>query len=172
MINVSQQLKATMGSTRNYKVREMIDFAGGSSGIVEGKVKLLRTDRGILVKGMLHTAIEVTCSRCLSLFNYPLTLSIEDEYFPATDVVSGALLPLTEEHGSFTIDERHILDLTEAVHQYMLLTVPMKPLCCEDCAGLCPNCGHNFNQGPCDCLPQKVASRWSGLGKLTLANGA
>ena len=171
LINVSQQLKTPIGSTRNYKVSEMIDFAGSSS-VVRGEVKLLRTDRGILVKGILHTTIEVTCSRCLSLFSYPLTLNIEEEYLPTTDVVSGALLTLTEEPGSFTIDERFILDLTEAAHQYMLLAIPMKPLCREDCAGLCLNCGHNLNQGPCDCLPQKVAPRWSELGKLTLVNGA
>jgi len=95
-----------------------------------------------------------------------LTLNIEDEYFPTTDVVSGASLPLPGEPGCFTIDEHHILDLTEAIRQYALLAVPMKPLCRGDCAGLCPNCGHNLNQGPCDCLPQKVDPRWSELNKL------
>jgi len=150
-ISVSQLLKAPIGSMRNYELSEFVDITGGTSK-VEGEVKLIRTDRGILAKGMLHTEVEVTCSRCLSQFSCPLALNIEEEYFATTDVVSGAWLPLPDEPGCFTIDERHILDLTEAIRQYGLLAIPMKPLCHEDCAGLCPRCGHNLNLGSCPCL--------------------
>jgi len=166
-INVSQQLKASIGSIRNYELSEIVDIAGGSS-MVQGEVKLMRTDRGVLVKGTLHTEVEVTCSRCLGLFSCPLTLNIEEEYFPTTDVVSGASLPLPDELGCFTIDEHHVLDLAEAIRQYALLVIPMKPLCREGCAGLCPNCGHNLNHGPCGCPPQKADPHWSKL--LTLAS--
>ena len=168
-INVSQQLKVSIGSIRKYEVSEIVDVASGKS-VVEGEVGLMRTDRGILVKGTLHTEVEVTCSRCLSLFGCPLTLNVEEEYFPIADVASGASLPLPEEPGCFTIDEHHVIDLTEVIRQYALLAIPMKPLCREDCAGLCPNCGHNLNQGPCDCLPQETEPRWSELNKLTLVN--
>jgi len=170
-INVSQQLKASIGSIRNYEVSEIVNIAGGKS-MVQGEVKLMRTDRSILAKSTLHTEVEVTCSRCLGLFSCPLTVKIEEEYFPITDVVSGASSPLPEEPGCFTIDEYHILDLTEAIRQYALLAMPMKPLCRGDCAGLCPNCGHNLNQGPCDCLPQEADPRWSELNKLALASDA
>ena len=168
-INVSQQLKESIGSIRNYKLSEIVDITGGNS-MVQGEVRLMRTDRGILVKGILRTKVEVTCSRCLSLFSRPLILNIEEEYFPVTDGVSGASLPLPEEPGCFTIDERHILDLTEAMRQYVLLAIPMKPLCREDCAGLCPSCGHNLNQGTCNCLPQGTESHSSELSKLALAS--
>jgi len=164
-INVSQQLKASIGSIRNYDVDEAVDIAGSASR-VQGKVKLIRTHRSILVKGTLHTESKVTCSRCLSLCSCPLTLNIEEEYFPITDIVSGASPPLPEEPGCFTIDEHHVLDLTEAIQQYALLAIPIKPLCREDCAGLCPNCGHNLNQGPCDCLPQPTDNRRPELNKL------
>lgn len=168
-INVSHQLKASIGSIRNYEVSGIVNVAGGRS-MVQGEVKLMRTDRSILAKGTLHTEVEVTCSRCLGLCGCPLTLKIEEEYFPITDVVGGASLPLPEEPGCFTIDEHHVIDLTEAIRQYTLLAIPMKPLCREDCAGLCPNCGHNLNQGPCDCSPQETEPRWSELSKLTLAS--
>jgi len=164
-INVSQQLKAPVGSIRDYEVSEVVDIAGGGS-LVQGDLRLMRTDRSILAKGTLHTEVEVTCSRCLSLFSCPLTLNIEEEYFPMVDVVSGAFLPVPDEPGCFTIDEHHTLDLTEAICQYALLAIPMKPLCGEDCAGLCPNCGHNLNHGPCDCPPQGMDPRWSELSKL------
>ena len=68
-INVSQQLKAPIGSVRNYEVREIVDVIGdGSNKMVEGEVRLMRTNRSILVKGTMRTEVEVKCSRCLGLF--------------------------------------------------------------------------------------------------------
>ncbi len=168
-INVSQQLKAPIGSIRNYEVNETVNIDGVDD-IVQGEVRLMRTDRGILVRGTLHTEIELTCSRCLSLFNYPLTLDIEEEYLPTIDIVTGAALPLADEPGCFTIDEHNILDLTEAVRQYALLTIPMKPLCHQECSGLCPICGANLNHSSCNCPPEPADPRWSELSKLVLTN--
>ena len=170
-INVSQLLKAPIGSIRSYEVSEIIDIAGDDSGsMVQGEIKLMRTDRGILAKAALHTEVEVTCSRCLNLFSCPLTLNIEEEYFPTVDVVGGTALPLPDEPSCFTIDEHHILDLTEAIRQYALLAIPMKPLCRANCAGLCPDCGYNLNQGPCSCPPQRGDPRWSKLKELSLTS--
>ena len=169
-INVSQQLKSPIGSKLAYEVSEIVNIAGGDS-VVKGKVTLVRTDQGILAEAKLHTEVELTCSRCLTLFNYLLTLNIEEEYLPTTDVVSGVSLTLPDEPGCFTIDEHHILDLTEAIRQYALLAIPMKPLCRQDCAGLCPTCGHKLNQGPCHCPSKQVDPRWAKLKKLASANG-
>ena len=168
-INVSQLLKAPIGTIRNYTVHDKVDIADCIIPI-QGEIELMRTDRSILVKGTLYSEIEITCSRCLSLFNCPLTLNIEEEYFSLTDIVSGASLSLPDEPGYFTINEHHILDLTEVIRQYALLAVPMKPLCRRNCAGLCPNCGQNLNQGSCDCSPQKRKPYWAELSKLTLAS--
>ncbi|MCK4368869.1 MAG: DUF177 domain-containing protein [Dehalococcoidales bacterium] len=169
-INVAQQLRSSIGSIRDYEVKQVIDVIGdGKGSLVQGKVRLMRTDQGILVKGRLDIEVKLTCGRCLSLFGCPLALDIEEEYFPTTDVVSGAPLSLPEEFGGFTIDEHHELDLTEAIHQYALLAMPMKPLCREDCAGLCPHCGHNLNLGACNCPPQGADPRWSELSRLASA---
>ncbi len=166
-INVSQLLRASIGTTRDYKVSEVVDVIGDGNGrLVQGEVNLLRTHRGILVRGVLHTEVELTCSRCLSSFSWPMTLNIDGEYIPTIDIVSGTSLPLPEEPGSFVIDEHHVIDLTEAIRQYALLAIPMKPLCQEDCAGLCTNCGYNLNQGACDCPPQAADTRWSKLSNL------
>jgi len=134
-INVSQQLKVSIGSIRKYEISEIISVVDGRS-MVRGEIELTRTDRSILAKGILHTEAEVICSRCLSPFSCPLILNVEEEYFSTTDVVSGTSLPLPEEPGYFTIDEHHVIDLDEAIRQYALLAIPMKPLCREDCGGL------------------------------------
>lgn len=168
-INVSRLLREPIGSTRTHIVDEVTDVSGNSSR-VQGEVRLTRTDRGILAQGTLNTRVELTCSRCLGLFTCPLALDIEEEYYATTDILSGAPIPRPEDSGCFTIDERHVIDLTEAIRQYVLLAIPMKPLCATDCAGLCPTCGHNLNQGPCSCPPQKIDPRWAKLRTLTSAN--
>lgn len=172
-INVAQLLKEPIGSSRDYKADEVIDVSGNGIGRkVQGEARLLRTQQGVLIKGELHTEVELTCSRCLKLFNRPLTLNIEEEYIPTIDVVSGLPLPSPEEPGSsFTIDEHHVIDLDEAIRQYTLLVTPMKPLCREDCAGLCPDCGSNLNEGSCDCSPRAADPRWAELGKLLTGKG-
>lgn len=136
-INVAQLLREPIGSARDCKVSEAVDITGdGSINAVHGEVRLTRTNRSILVKGTLNTSVELTCARCLSMFSCPLILNIEDEYFPIADVSSGNPLAPPDEPASFTIDERQVLDLTEAVRQYTITAIPMKPLCREDCAGL------------------------------------
>ncbi len=169
-INISQLLKESIGSTRNYRMNEIVDITGdGNGSMVQGGIKLMHTDRGILAKVTLHTEVEVTCSRCLSSFRYPLTLNFEEEYFPTVDILGGTSLPLPDEPGSFTIDGHHILDLTDAIRQYALLAIPMKPLCRANCDGLCPYCGHNLNQEPYNCPPQGANPPWSKLKELSLA---
>lgn len=168
-INVSQQLKATVGSIRNYKIDETVDITDNNIHVC-GDINLMRTDRGLLVKGTLNTEVKATCCRCLSVFNCPILLNIEEEYFPTTDVITGSSIPTPDEPGSFTIDGHNILDLKEAIRQYTLMAIPMKPLCREDCAGLCPSCGCNLNQVKCDCSSRTIDPRWTKLKKLVSIN--
>lgn len=159
--NVAQQLKQPVGSTRGYE----IDYSpreDEDSHPVSGKVELTRTNQGILVRGNLSTKTSLVCSRCLTTFDYPITIGIEEEYLPSVDIETGVLLPTPEDSQGFTIDRHHILDLTEAVRQYVLLNTPMNPLCRPDCAGLCPQCGADLNQGPCSCMSRTSANAKSG----------
>jgi uncharacterized protein len=158
-VNVSQLLKSQVGTTREYEVDEQADIGDGQAA-VRGTVVLLRTGRGILVTGKMRTEIQPTCARCLGQFRQPRTLDLEEEYFPTIDVETGAPVPVPEdEPGAFTINQNNVLDLGEAVRQYAMLAVPMKPLCREDCAGLCPTCGTNLNIKSCDCPPSAIDPR-------------
>jgi uncharacterized protein len=133
-INVSQMLKAPVGTTQNLEIADRVAIMENESK-VEGEVTLTRTNRGILARGRLKAGVEASCCRCLSLFNCDADFSFEEEYFPSTDILSGARLELPEEPESFTINEQHTLDLTEAIRQYALMALPMKPLCRPDCTG-------------------------------------
>lgn len=169
--NVSQLLKATIGSSRAYQIQEVFDIINdGTKKPVRGEITLIRTDRSILVKGELNTEANVVCSRCLYVFAYPLSLKIEEEYYPITDINNTTKPLMSGKTGSFMINEHHIIDLTEAVRQYSLMAIPMKPLCMEKCAGLCPACGQNLNQSDCRCVPPKNDPRWEVLSNLAKNN--
>ena len=165
-INVSQLIQEPIGSSRHYQVNEATVFENGSTHQINGECQLLRTQRSILVKCKLNTNAELTCSRCLCTFQHPLTVKFEEEYLPTVDVMTGMPLEISDDIGQFTIDKNHILELSEAIRQYTLLVMPMKPLCREDCSGLCQKCGKNLNQGPCDCPQQEIDPRWSKLTEL------
>jgi uncharacterized protein len=93
-------------------------------------------------------------------------MTISEEYFPLYDTVSGTPVERPAEPGSFTIDANNILDLSEAFRQYAVIATPIKPLCVEDSAGLCPVCGTNLNTHTCDCRKTAIDPRWAALESL------
>jgi len=133
LINVSQLLKEPIGSSRSYHVKEVVDQQVKDS--IEGKLALLRSGQGILLRGQMVVKVELMCCRCLNIFLCPISFNMEEEFLPTVDVTSGLPLSLSEQLASFTIDDNHMLDLGEAIRQYTLLNLPMKPLCRPDCAG-------------------------------------
>jgi uncharacterized protein len=168
-INVSQLLKSNIGATREYEIDEPADITGcGQSYPVQGSIRLTRTNRGILVQGTLKTTIPAECGRCLREFDSPLSFSLEEEFFPVIDVNSGIYVEIPDEPGSFTIDEHHILNLDEAIRQNALLQVPMKPLCREDCKGICQSCGQDLNKNQCRCIVEEYDPRWAKLAQLAV----
>lgn len=168
LYNVAQLLKESVGATRRYEVSEPGDYSAEGWGEVrpQGTVSLLRTPQGLLVQAELEVSIPEQCGRCLEPFSQALVAKIEEEFQPITDVNTGAPLEVPRDEDVFTIDERHVLDLTEALRQAIILARPMQSLCRPDCAGLCPNCGQDLNQGACDCAQAPVDPRWVALNDL------
>ena len=167
--NVAQLLKAPVGSIRTFPVDDTLEESG-TEYRVNGELTLMRSTSSILVQGRLNTQTDITCSRCLKQFTLKLPLKFQEEFFPTIDVFTGVRLPPPEDPGSFTIDEHHVLDLTEAIRQYIVTAIPMKPLCKEDCAGLCSTCGKDLNLGKCGCKQEEIDPRWAELLKLKNSN--
>ncbi len=164
-INVSQLLKSEIGTTRNYTLDDELEIEGVVYP-VKGELTLINIGKKILVIGNLIATVALTCSRCLKSFTANLPLKIEDEFYPSIDVNTGLKLDAPEEPDAFTIDEQHTLDLSEAIRQYILLALPMKPLCRRDCAGICQTCGKDLNEGKCECPSEAIDPRWAELLKL------
>ena len=134
LINVSQLLKESAGSTRSYDIDGIIDEE--VEGSVKGKVKLIHTSRGVLVQGKLAVEVKLVCSRCLGTYLCPISFTAEEEFLRTSDLPGDSALYLREQAEEFTIDSKNILDLGELIRQYALLNLPMKPLCRPDCPGI------------------------------------
>jgi uncharacterized protein len=115
---------------------------------LRGALRLSRTTEGILVQGKLETATEGECRRCLSQIQIPLTLELEELF---------ALTPGA--HMELTVGEDASIDLTPLLREEIIVNTPFAPLCKPTCAGLCPECGHNLNDGPCNCKLSDIDPR-------------
>jgi uncharacterized protein len=169
-INVAQLLKKPAGTVRWHDLSEDIrdiDDDLKIQDLLTGPLKMIRTTDGILVTAALRTVLDLECSRCLKPFSTPVELEIEEEFRPSVDIQTGAKLPVTERDQEATIiDEHHMLDLTEIVRQAIFLALPMHPLCQENCAGLCTQCGQDLSEGQCACPTEAVDPRLEILKEL------
>jgi uncharacterized protein len=163
-------LKDETGQTREYRLHEDVsrldpDIIPLSA--LDGDIRLIRTADGILVRGNLHSSVELICSRCAEPFSLPLQFHIEEEFRQTIDIITGASLPIpADDEAATQIDDHHEIDLTEVMRQNMLLAIPPYPLCRTKCAGLCSICGKNWNMGACECRHDDIDPRLQVLKQL------
>ncbi len=157
IFNVAQLMKAPVGTSLVNDIHEediQLDKDFKVVGPLKGHVRMRRTNQGLLVDGWVELTLELSCDRCLKEFEQPMHVNFEEQFYPTVDVVSGLPLPPFDEDEIFPIDAHHQVDLTEAIRQNVLLALPMVTICQEDCKGLCSQCGHDLNLGPCKCEPE------------------
>jgi len=167
--NVAQLMKEPVGSSRKLAVSTPVLQL--SDGTEPGEDARVLDARDLLVQGEVEGQVTVECSRCLTPVNVPVSGHLEEEYQPTIDVETGRPMQRDAEEQDdsfFSISANHEMDLTEPVRQALLVEMPLKPLCREDCKGLCPQCGANLNEGPCDCVTETVDNRWLALRELNL----
>jgi uncharacterized protein len=168
LFNVAQLLQEDPGSTRRHELDEppyRIDEGVEAISPLTGTVRLNRTNRGVLADADVATDLRLECSRCLEEVVVPIRAQITEEYYPTVDLRSGVTVDRPDGGAGYMLNEAHELDLTEPVRQSILLELPMKPLCRGDCAGLCPQCGKNLNEGACQCEREPTDPRLGQLGE-------
>ena len=157
--NVAQFMREPSGSSRTFEVdEELAPVAGLEACRVGGSVKLLKTDAGVWVSAELDSEAQCTCSRCLKEYSQPVRWSIEEECFTRS-----SLVPDRDAVESIRIDEDHILDMTESVRQYLLLSLPMSPLCRDDCEGIPPNQGLDIDEASRRREEEARSATWGAL---------
>jgi len=134
LINVTQLLKEPVGSSQSYDISGIL--GDDIEGCVEGTAKMIHITRGVLVQCELSAEVELICSRCLEAFSCPMSFTAEEEFLRVADMSDDSAVSSPEQSEEFTIDDRNIVDLGELIRQYVLLNLPMKPLCRPDCPGI------------------------------------
>lgn len=163
------EIANNLGKHYHYEIKE--DCAGYEDlrcvEPIVGSIDFTNTGRLIVAKGSLSTRVELDCSRCLETLTAPVNVKI-DEQLPISSLqglLEGSEAEISEEEKE-PLFEDNIFDLSEFIRQAVLVEVPIRPLCDEACKGLCPTCGRNMNEGPCDCPVNIEASPFAVLADL------
>lgn len=166
-LNVLSELRQPLGYVSEYELDEPVLRAGDDYLLqdVRGKLTLMRTDRGLLVTMEARGNLQERCSRCLVDVVCEVPMSFEEEFLPEINPVTGARVRVPAGSDVFRIGADYVLDLREAVRQYIVMSGPSKPLCEQACRGLCPTCGVNLNVERCRCEPV-IDERWQVLAGL------
>jgi len=115
----------------------------------------------ISLDGIVQSEAEFECDRCLVLFKKNLTADFQVILTTSkigSDLIDENIIPITQ-----TTME---VDISNYIRDALLLSVPMKKLCSENCRGLCPHCGVNLNFEKCKCGQNKSDDRWKPLKKM------
>ncbi len=113
--------------------------------------------------GELDLAVDVAakvrqvCSRCLDEFEEEIHLRIDESWAQVVSEDDMETMPLSE---------GDTVDLTDLLTKDIISSLPMQPLCSENCKGLCQNCGANLNRETCDCDKEQVDERFAALKDL------
>jgi uncharacterized protein len=109
---------------------------------------------GIIIMGHFHAECPVACARCLENFTYTIGFNFAEYY------------KKEPEEGAYAYQDETI-DLTQMLEDNVVVNLPIKLLCREDCAGLCSQCGADLNKGSCKCSPEvDEMGLFAGLSKL------
>ena len=140
--------------TRAVQLREISQTAD-----VALDIDIMNATSRIIVKGKLQTAIELECSRCDEKFSNSIDISLNEQFLPeGSPELNNKPGQNITDLGIFTYKEEEI-DLEEAIRQNIYSSLPMRPMCSEDCRGLCPICGENLNTKKCNCDSKDIDSR-------------
>jgi uncharacterized protein len=133
------------------------------SGPVSVSTEARRKDGRIQIRGELTAAGSTECSRCLE--PVPLTIAAPFDVFYESQASAEDLhdLEVTDENLSVAELAGDAIDLSELVREQVLLNVPARILCSEECRGLCESCGANKNLSPCGCETETIDPRWQAL---------
>jgi uncharacterized protein len=132
----------------------------------EVKGSIRRTGDVAVVNGHVETRVRVECDRCLKPVELPVSADFAIEYITGADYESSSAAALSEEELSVSVFDGESIDVDEIVKEQILLEVPARTLCRDDCKGICPECGIDLNSGQCNCAVDDVDPRWAALKSL------
>ncbi|WP_315114920.1 DUF177 domain-containing protein [uncultured Clostridium sp.] len=123
----------------------------------EGEFNLIEDT--ISLNGTVTTTLELTCSRCLAKFAKEVEIPIEEK-----------LSKEENKDDDYIFIEGDVIDITEIIENNIIVSLPIRRLCNEECKGLCPNCGVNLNNSACNCGENDIDPRLAKLKNFFSSN--
>jgi len=114
----------------------------------------------IRIQGAYSVEIAALCDRCLGSARFPLEERFDLFYRPASDIAQEEEVELGDGEAEIGFYEGGGLELEDVLREQVMLALPMQRVCREDCRGICPVCGGNRNQAPCNCKTESIDDRW------------
>lgn len=136
-------------------------YAAGEAEMLDRK-----GSRAIKVSGRLRCSMRGDCGRCLEAVAANLDGNFELLYYPMEQIAKKEDAPVDAETTAVGFYEADGLELTDVLKEQILLWLPVRALCRDDCRGICPHCGVNRNREHCSCQETFVDSRWDSLREL------
>jgi len=119
----------------------------------------------VLVNGTLAARVPQVCGRCLEAHTVTVNPDVDARFVPSPDGRSEEF-ELGADDLETDVYDNGVIDLNALLETETTLLLPMKPLCREDCRGLCPICGGNRNVAECHCEVRAADPRWAPLKSL------
>lgn len=138
---------------------------GSEVALVSAHLELYKTVQEIIISGGIKTRIKFQCSRCLKEFDRELDIPVSVVYHPIEDM-RAERHELKDDEMDMGFYKGDVLDLQDVLKEQVLLSMQMKPLCDENCRGICPKCGKDLNVDVCHCESKETDSRLEVLKNL------
>lgn len=155
--------------------RELLsDAVGDMDADLDGCAATLKAQLGkhnvtVQCDGTMKGQLTLPCHRCLGPAKVPLDVPVHTIFVPQPKV------PVEDTSGDpeaddldFAHHDGEIVDLAPIMREYIILALPLRILCKDDCLGLCPQCGTDRNVAACSCLPPPSIGPLAALKNLKL----
>src|SRR4051794_3783680 len=150
-----QELDKTLTAPGGWKV-ELVGVPEG--GEVALRLRLESVMEGVLVSGDVDAPLVGSCARCLEPVEDTLGLDVQELF-----AYEGSTTEATSEEDEVRLVENDRIDLEPMVRDLVVLSLPLSPVCSEDCRGLCVDCGQRLDDLPADHSHELLDPRWAGL---------
>jgi uncharacterized protein len=139
----------------DYRLTKAIFFSGRAA----------RSGENVTLKGTLTGSVDAQCGRCLNDFKLSIDLKVDTVFIPRIALEDGET-EVVDVDASFSYYDGDCIDLPRELRELIIVSLPIRPVCREDCRGLCSRCGVDLNQESCQCGDETELSPFSKLKEL------